>query len=213
MTGPLATATEIVDYADCAAGVLSTAAGQLNPYKLGVELLRYVEERWDKGKFGVEWDRCDDYEARRSWDKRVGKGREKLFEVRKLYNDVTFIDEFFTEDFCRAQKFYTFGWNERETQWEIQSREFRKVKDKLLFSLTNFGQPFIMVEDANYGNRGEILLRHRHEGVDLKADYARDTLTNLERVWRRPVNLRTEFDGKPRILRCEKGQQSDAAPE
>ena len=33
---------------------------------------------------------------KRDWDMRLGLGRKKIFEVRKLYNDVTFIDEFFT---------------------------------------------------------------------------------------------------------------------
>lgn len=29
-------------------------------------------------------------------------------------------------------------------------------------------------------NRGELLLAHRHEGMDLRIGYARDTLENLE---------------------------------
>ena len=65
------------------------------------------------------------------------------------------------------------------------------MKDKLLFQLTNFGHPFIFVEDANYENRGELLLRHNHEGIDLQVDHARDTLAALARVWKRPVNLLT----------------------
>ena len=35
-----------------------------------------------------------------------GLGRQKIFEVRTLYNDVTFIDEFLTLEFCLEQKFY-----------------------------------------------------------------------------------------------------------
>jgi len=30
------------------------------------------------------------------------------------------------------------------------------VKQKLLFSLTNWGQPFIFVQESNYKNRGEL---------------------------------------------------------
>ena len=40
----------------------------------------------------------------KSWDRRLGLGKKKIFEVRKLYNDITFIDEFFTEEFCREQQ-------------------------------------------------------------------------------------------------------------
>jgi len=35
--------------------------------------------------------------------------RQAHLEVRKLYNDITFIDEFFTLEFCVEQKFYSFG--------------------------------------------------------------------------------------------------------
>ena len=194
---------EIVDYADVASGVMAMAPTQLNPYKIGVELYRDIEERWDKGRFGKEWADCDDRATKDSWDRGLGLGRSKIFEVRRLYNDVTFIDEFFTEDFCRQQQFFTFAPNRRTGRFEIDSREFRSVKDKLLQQLTNFGQPFIYVVDSNYLNRGELLMGHRHEGVDLKLDYARDTLRALERIWRRPVALLTVIDGKPKRLRYD----------
>jgi len=165
--------------------------------------LRYIEERWDKGRFGKEWNECEDYEVRRTWDKRLGLGRQKIFEVRRLYNDVTFLDEFFTEDFCRDNQFFSFSLNERTGNYEIDSREFQKVKQKILFQLTNFGEPFILVEDSNHDNRGELLLRHRHEGTDLHEENARATLTALERIWRRPVSILTVIDGKPKTLRFD----------
>jgi stage V sporulation protein R len=84
------------------------------------------------------------------------------------------------------------------------------VKQKILFQLTNFGEPFIFVEDANHDNRGELLLRHRHEGVDLHEENARATLTALERIWRRPVNL-TVIDGKTKILRYDGKDHSEKA--
>lgn len=195
--------SEVIDYADACAGVMSMAPGQLNPYKIGIELFRDIERRWDMGRFGSEWDHCDNLQARDGWDKQLGLGRSKIYEVRRLYNDVTFIDEFFTMDFCREQKFFTFQENRRSGRLEIETREFEKVKTQLLQALTNFGQPFIYVVDANYLNRGELLLGHRHEGMDLKLDYARDTLRNLERVWRRPTSILTTVDDKPKRIRYD----------
>jgi stage V sporulation protein R len=93
--------------------------------------------------------------------------------------------------------------NERTGNYEIDSREFTQVKHKILYQLTNFGEPFIFVEDGNHDNRGELLLRHRHEGVDLQADHARATLAALHRIWRRPVNLISTFDAKPKTLRFD----------
>jgi len=194
---------EVIDYADVVSGVFAAAPGQLNPYKLGVELYRDIERRWNEGKFGPEWDRCDNLAQKTSWDKKLGLGKAKIFEVRRLYNDVTFIDEFFTMDFCREQKYFTFAENRRSGRLEIESREFQQIKQRLLGSLTNFGQPFIYVVDSNYLNRGELLLGHRHEGSDLKLDYARDTLRHVERVWRRPVSILTQVDEKPKRIRFD----------
>jgi stage V sporulation protein R len=201
--------SEVIDYADHNAGVLAAAPGQFNPYKVGLALLRHIEERWDKGRFGKEWNECDDYDARRMWDKHLGLGREKIFEVRRLCDDVTFLDEYFTAEFCAENQFFSFARDERSGNYEIDSRAFRTIKDKLLFQLTNFGEPFIYVEDANHGNRGELLLAHRHEGVDLHQDHARATLEALARIWRRPVNLRTSIHDKPRVLRYDGSAHSD----
>jgi len=211
MTEKALKASEIIDYADHNAGVLATSPGQMNPYKIGIELLRYVEERWDKGRFGREWDECPSMEERRRWDKRLGLGRKKIFEVRKLYSDVTFLDEFFTEDFCRDKKFFNFGMNERSGNYEIESREFKKIKERLLFQLTNFGDPFIFVDDANHENRGELLMHHRHEGVDLNVEQARATMASLFRVWRRPVSLLTLFENKKKILRFDGKDHTEKA--
>ncbi len=115
-----------------------------------------------------------------------GLGRQKIFDVRKLYNDITFLDEFFTLEFCHEQKFYSFGFNERSGNWEIMSREFEKVKAQLLKSLTNRGMPVIYVQDGNWENKGELLLRHRHEGVDLRScpgqGYSRKSLSEFGRA-------------------------------
>jgi hypothetical protein len=68
MTERAATTAEIIDYADACSGVLATAPGRLNPYKLGVELYRHIEQRWNKGQFGKEWDECDRLDVKRDWE-------------------------------------------------------------------------------------------------------------------------------------------------
>jgi stage V sporulation protein R len=203
MTQNMCDDSEIIEYAERNASVLETGSGRMNPYKIGVELYRHIEERWNRGQFGKEWEYCDNLEQKRSWDLRTGLGRDKIFEVRKLYNDVTFIDEFLTPDFVVAQKLYTFGYNQRNDRYEIETRKFEEVKEKLLFQLTNAGQPFIRVVDSNHGNRGELLLQHDHQGVDLRIDWSRDVMRALGRVWRRPVELHTTVDGKATLLRFD----------
>jgi stage V sporulation protein R len=202
---------EIIDYAERNASVLATNGRNLNPYKLGVELYRHIEERWDRGQFGKEWEECDSLEDRKNWDLRLGLGKKKIFEVRALHTDLTFIDEFLTPEFAREHKLFSFSWSNRHDRFEVETREFKSVKDKLLQKLTNFGNPFIAVEDANHDNRGELLLRHDHHGVDLDQAKARDTLHNLFRVWRRPVGIATQVSGRETLLRYD-GKEHTAKP-
>ena len=192
--------SELVDYADHHSGTMATQPGRLNPYKLGIELLRDIEERWNKGQFGPEWDACEDAEERRRWDKGTGLGRRKIFEVRKMHSDVTFIDTFLTPEFCKRNNMFSFKYNEPHEAYEIESREFKQIKERLLFRLTNFGQPIIRVKDGNHRNRGELYLTQEHFGADLKLDLAQDTLRHLHRLWTRPVHLETAVDGRGTLL-------------
>jgi len=203
MTTRALDASELIDYADRHSGTVAVRPGGLNPYKLGLELLRDIEDRWNKGRFGKEWEECDSLAEKQRWDLELGLGRQKIFEVRRLYNDVTFIDEFLTPEFCLEHKLFVYGYNDKHQAWEILSRDFKLIKEKLLHRLTNFGQPIVEVVDGNYENRAELLLVHRHDGIDLELVEARYTLENLQSLWRRPVNLYTKVDGKGVILRFD----------
>lgn len=182
---------EVVDYADRHAAVTASPPGTINPYKLGLELLRDIKERWDKGRFGKEYEECDDLTLKENWDRNLGLGMEKLFEIRRVHNDVTFIDTFLTEDFVRRHKLFVYEFNRHTGAYEITSRDFESVKQKLLFLMTNCGRPIIWVTDGNYRNRGELYLWNQHEGVDLRWDYAIETLKNIHSLWKRPVHLET----------------------
>ncbi len=199
---------DVVNYCDHHSGTMATSPGRLNPYKLGLELLRDIEDRWNKGRFGKEYEECDDLAAKRDWDTGAGLGRAKIFEVRKIHNDLTFIDTFLTLDFCREHKLFSFGYNNDSNYYEIESREFPKIKQRLLFSLTHRGQPFITVRDGNYKNRGELFLEHEFNGVELQMGYARDTLVNLQRLWSRPVHIETVLGGTKTILSYDGSEHS-----
>ncbi|MBL8795657.1 MAG: SpoVR family protein [Planctomycetia bacterium] len=200
MTQKALTPAEVIDYADHHSGTVATHGARLNPYKLGLELLRDIEHRWNTGKFGKEYDECDDLEKRRAWNKQLGLGRQKIFEVRRVHNDITFIDTFLTPDFCREHKMFAYAFQDASGQYVIESREFQKVKQRLLFSLTNFGKPWIHVLDGNFRNRGELLLKHDFNGIELRQDWARDVLANIQYIWSRPVHIETVVDGKPALL-------------
>lgn len=188
--------SDILDFCSVHSATMAMSPTSLNPYKIGLELYRDVEDRWNRGRFGLEWERCENMDERMNWDRQLGLGRDKIFQVRKIYNDLMFVDEFLTPDFAERLKLFSYGFNRKNDQWEIKTREFLDVKAMLLKQLTNFGQPLIYVEDANYKNRGELLLLHKFDGQDLKVDYAKETLQNLVALWSRPVHIRTVSENK-----------------
>jgi stage V sporulation protein R len=191
---------DVVNYCDHHSGTLASSPTQLNPYKLGIELFRDIEQRWNRGQFGKEWEECEDHQTRQRWNTNAGLGREKIFEVRRIHNDLTFIDEFLTLDFVREHKLFKFGYNPTTEYYEIETREFPKVKRQLLANLTNLGRPQIAVRDGNFKNRGELFLEHSYFGVELQMNYARDTLRSLQELWKRPVHLETVLKNKRTVL-------------
>ena len=196
--------SELVTYADHHAGTLATSPGRLNPYKVGVELLRDIENRWNRGQYGKDYDECDDLETRRRWgrDKDVPKnvvgkgspGREKIFEVRKICNDITFIDNYLTPEFVEDHNLFHYRFDPATNRMVAVNRDFKRIKQQLLFSLTNHSQPFIFVVDGNYANRGELYLVHQYNGVDLQVRYATETLKNVQKLWGRPVHTQAVVD-------------------
>lgn len=203
MTQDIMNDSEIVDFADAHSGTMAMSPTGFNPYKIGIELYREIEDRWNKGQFGKEWNECDNVREKSNWDKRLGLGREKIFEVRRNYNDVTFIDEFLTEEFCVKNRMFVYKFNQRTNQYEIDTRNFPLIKKQLLFQLTNFGQPIIQVENANFENRGELLLTHLFEGIEMQPDYMKETLKNVQAIWGRPVCIATVQDEKPTLYRYD----------
>lgn len=205
--------SEVIDFADHHSGTMGMRPGSINPYKVGIELYRDIEERWNKGRFGPEWDECHDVDARRSWDRKLGLGRQKIFEVRKIYNDVTFIDAFLTKEFCVEHKMFVYTLNPQTNRYEISNRDFAEIKKQFLFRLTNMGQPLIVVKDGNYANRGELLLSHLHEGFDLEIREARDTLRGVHRLWQRPVHIETRIEDEKKIFSFDGEKHRDVTVE
>jgi stage V sporulation protein R len=76
----------------------------------------------------------------------------------------------------------------------IVSRDPQRIKQTMLYHLTNMGQPFIYVVDGNYCNRGELYLAHKHNGLDIEIKFAVETLKNLYKIWQRPVHPAGEID-------------------
>ena len=148
----------IIEYAAHKMGVLG-GKYSTNPYKLGYNLLSDIRNRWDKGQFGNEWDDCTNSSKKEKWDTKAMLGKEKIFEVRKYYDDLTLIHEFFTEDFCREQEYFE---HKRYPSGEtiLESHDYNKIKKLLMARHVNGGLPDIRLTEPNYRGKGYLMLEH-----------------------------------------------------
>jgi stage V sporulation protein R len=118
-------------------------------------------------------------------------GWDRLFEIRESHNDVTFLDEFLTQEFVEDNDYFAYEYVRTTDDYRVTSTDYEDVKKKLLLQFTNFGKPTITVRDGNYDNRNELLLAHEYNGIALDVDQAADTLERVFELWGRPVNLKT----------------------
>ncbi|MFB6169645.1 MAG: SpoVR family protein, partial [Haloarculaceae archaeon] len=118
-------------------------------------------------------------------------GWDRMREIRESHNDVTFIDEFLTQEFVDEQNYFAYEHTRSTRDFRVTSTDVEDVKKKLLLQFTNFGKPTVTVHDANYENRNELLLGHHYNGVELDVPQARRVLERTFELWGRPVNLKT----------------------
>ncbi|MFN0010538.1 MAG: SpoVR family protein [Phycisphaerales bacterium] len=202
MTRHFLEGSEIVHYADQHSGVVHMEPGGFNPYKIGIEMFKAIEERWNTGRHGPAWENLDSIGAKERYDDGSMQGRDKIFEVRRIYNDVSFIDEFLTPEFVEKHKMYQVKRDPQTGEAKVVSRDFNRVKQTLLHHLTNRGEPFIHVVDGNYLNRGELYLSHQWTGLEVDAAKAGEVLSNLRLIWGRPVHLRMRMKDDLWLLSC-----------
>lgn len=191
----------IIEYSAHKMGVLGGKYSN-NPYKLGFCLFLDIEERWNKGQFGNEWDECKDFAERENWDKKLDLGREKIFDVRKYCNDFTFILEYFTPEFCDKYEFYT--WKRYPNgEYKIETRNPKEIKKKLLQRHSNGGLPEIRLTDANHRGRGHLFLEHQFDGRALYEPYLKAVMESLHFFWGKDVFLSThDKHGHELIYHC-----------
>lgn len=178
----------IISYAQHHSGVLGGKYAMNNPYRLGNYLLRYVEERWDKGQYGTAWENCDDSFERDKWDTKAMKGREKIFQIRRDYNDINFLNEFFTQDFCDKHEYFEYGLDKETNKYVVVSKDFDKIKSKLIQRYTNGGRPVIVL--TRLGRDG-IELTHKYDGVPLDSKYVEKTMKMMYNIVNMNITLKT----------------------
>lgn len=176
---------EYIEFADLHSAVVSPRKGSLNPYYVGYKIFEDIEKRWD--------DPTD--EERQRFGRQSGQGRQKLFEVRELDDDISFLRNYLTKELVEELDLYIYELRDEE-EWVITDKTWERVRDQLVADMTNLGFPYIEVLDGDYNRNRELYLRHRYEGAELDIEYAQKTMEYIYTLWGRDVHLETVIDGE-----------------
>jgi stage V sporulation protein R len=174
---------EYTEFAQLHSSVLSPSRMHINPYHLGYRMLEDIERRWDNPT-----------EEQRARGMQPGQGRKKLFEVREEENDISFLRNYLTKELVEDLDLYIY--RKIGDEWIIVEKNWEKVRDGIVASMTNFGQPYLTVNDGDFNHNSELLLAHHYEGYEMDLPYAEKTLEYVYAIWGRPVHLETTSEEK-----------------
>jgi stage V sporulation protein R len=110
-------------------------------------------------------------------------------------NDVSFLRNYLTKYLIDDLDMYIY--EKEDDEWVVVEKDWRKVRDAVVDSMTNFGMPYIVVEDGDYQRARELYLRHAFDGRELDQRYAERTMKYLYQLWGRPIHLETITDEEP----------------
>lgn len=180
--------SETIEFAQLHSSVLSPSRTSLNPYYLGFKMFEDIERRWNNPS-REEQDRLG---------RKPGGGLQKIFEIREMDNDVSFLRNYLTRDLIKDLDLYLY--KKEGDEWVIVEKNWEKVRDGIVASLNNFGSPYLVVDNGDYHGNRELYIVHAFEGQDLDMNYAEKTLQHVYLLWGRPVHLETVYDGKKILL-------------
>lgn len=164
------TEEEAIEYAIMHSQVVQPSSLRLNPYYLGLKIWESLAEKIST---------------------------EELLEIREIENDVSFIRNYLNKEL--VEELNLFNYRKIGAHWQVTETAWEQVRDNLVRSLVNGGNPRILVTDLDYEGKGGLYLYHVHEGVDLDIVYLEKTLMLVQSLWGKGVYLETVVDGR-RIL-------------
>ena len=165
----------------------------INPYYLGFRIFKDIEKRWDK--------------MYKDGDSKI-TGREKIFEVRKEEDDISFLRNYLTADLIDELGLFIYG---RATDLDhrpqfndvvIRSRMREDVVEQLIKPICSGGVPEIAITHAS---SEKLCIKHLNPEIGtMDFRYAEKTLEFIFELWAAPVELSAiDDDGDPVTLRYD----------
>ncbi|MCG3087521.1 SpoVR family protein [Sporosarcina cyprini] len=178
---------ETIEFATLNANVIQPSRTSINPYHLGLKIFEDIEKRYNHPT-----------EEMKELGILPNSGREKMFQVREMDSDISFIRNFLTKDLMKQEDLYIF--QKSGNEYKITDKQYEAVRDQIVANRVNGGFPYIVVQDGDYVRNGELYLVHRYEGLELDFQYLENVLPYIHQLWGRIVHLETYVDDKQLVF-------------
>ena len=159
--------------------VIKPIEGRINPYYVGFKILESLVDR-----------EKEDY--------------SKIFEIRGLERDQSFLRRYLTKELCNEMNLFEYMKDGNDYLIsEVSDEEgWRKVRDTLASGVGTGGIPTInVIEWVQKDNT--LILEHQYDNRELELSYAYETLKHIVDLWDGKVMLVTYFDEKRKIIICD----------
>lgn len=155
--------------------------GSINPYFLGFQIYNDLVE-----KYGIE----------------------KIFEVRSVERDESFIRRYLTKELCiRLNLFQYINKDKKYIIDEISDENgWRKIRNALSNSCGMGSIPYIRVTNMSKLDK-TLILEHVFDGRELQLKYAIETIKYIVDLWKHKVILNTNIDGKKVRIVCDENKK------
>ncbi|MGS2780320.1 SpoVR family protein [Robertmurraya sp. GLU-23] len=177
------TSGEALEFAKLNAGVVQPSRTGINPYYLGLKIFEDIEERYNNPT-----------EEMKRRGVQPGSGREKMFEVREIESDISFLRNYLTKDLVMREDMYLF--QKQGKDYKIVDKAWENVRDQLVSMRVNGGFPYLTVTDGDYLKNGELYIQHGYEGIELDIKYLEKVMPYIHQLWGRSIHMETVIEGK-----------------
>jgi stage V sporulation protein R len=151
--------------------VVRTHLARVNPYHLGYNIFKKIEER---------------------------DGFEACLLAREVHNDITFLRNYLDEEMCQELNLFSYSYKKSKEHISIDETSdiegWEKVRDSLIKTVGLNSIPVIYVEEMQKDHT--LLLRHEHDGRDLDMQYASKVFEYIQKLWGDEVQLYTLLEGE-----------------
>ncbi len=177
------TSSEALEFAKLNAGVVQPSRTGINPYYLGLKIFEDIEERYNNPT-----------EEMKRRGVQPASGREKMFEVREIESDISFLRNYLTKDLVMREDMYLF--QKQGKDYKIVDKAWENVRDQLVSMRVNGGFPYLTVTDGDYMKNGELYIKHGYEGIELDIKYLEKVMPYIHQLWGRSIHMETVIEGK-----------------